>query len=176
MPRGRRVIEPCTVQHVMNRGNARRQLFWDRADYEEFMALLGLAAERASVPLLAYCLMPNHWHLVLWPSTSRALFAYMHWLTSTHVRRTHQRRGSAGQGHIYQGRYHNVVVTGERQFFTLCRYVESNALRAGLVDRAELWPYCSLSRHPSCGRQPVVSAWPVERPENWVEIVNGMCL
>src|SRR4029079_10547665 len=89
MPRGCRIIEPCTVQHVINRGNARQQVFRDPEDYEEFVDLLGLVAKRVDVPLLAYCLMPNHWHLVLWPARSRDLFCYMHWLTSTHVRRTH---------------------------------------------------------------------------------------
>jgi putative transposase len=172
LPRGRRIVESYSVQHVVNRGNARHTLFRDHEDYEEFISLLGMAASRVPVPLLAYCLMPNHWHLVLWPSTSTALFAYMHWLTSTHVRRTHQRRGSKGLGHLYQGRYHNVAVRGESQFFTLCRYVESNALRAGLVDRAELWPYCSLSRNATREGQPLVSAWPLERPKDWLEIVN----
>jgi putative transposase len=173
MPRGRRIIESGSVQHIVNRGNARQELFRNPEDYEEFISLMGMAAERAPLPLLAYCLMPNHWHLVLWPSTSMALSAYMHWLTSTHVQRTHKRRGTTGLGHLYQGRYHNVVVKGEGQFLMLCRYVESNALRAGLVERAEMWPYSSLSRITTREGKPLLSDWPLARPENWLEIVNG---
>jgi len=173
MPRGCRIIEPCTVQHVINRGNARQQVFRDPEDYEEFVDLLGLVAKRVDVPLLAYCLMPNHWHLVLLPARSRDLFCYMHWLTSTHVRRTHMRRGTRGLGHIYQERYRTVPVKGEGQFLTLCRYVERNALEAGLVARAEFWPYCSLSCRMTPTADRLLSEWPVPRPENWLALVNA---
>ena len=172
MPRRRRLVESHSVQHVVNRGNARQQLFRDREDYEDFVSLLATAAEVVPVPLLAYCLMPNHWHLVLWPSTSAALSAYMHWLTSTHVRRTHTRRGTRGLGHLYQGRYYSVGVSGESHFLSVCRYVESNALRAGLVERAELWPYSSLSRATTRDGRAFLSEWPVPRPEGWLEIAN----
>jgi putative transposase len=97
----------------------------------------------------------------------------MHWLTSTHVRRTHSRWETTGLGHIYQERYRTVVVKGEGQFLTLCRYVESNALTAGLVERAELWPYSSLSRQVSPEGRGLLSTWPVARPDNWLAIVNG---
>jgi putative transposase len=158
---------------VINRGNARQQVFRDPEDYEEFVGLLGLAARRVDVPLLAYCLMPNHWHLVLWPARSRDLSCYMHWLTSTHVRRTHMRRGTRGLGHIYQERYRTVPVKGESQFLMLCRYVERNPLAAGLVDRAELWPYCSLSCRMTQEGHRLLSQWPVARPENWLALVNA---
>jgi REP-associated tyrosine transposase len=172
MPRRGRIVESNSVQHVVNRGNARHQLFRDHEDYEDFISLLAMAGETVPVRLLAYCLMPNHWHLVLWPPTPAALSAYMRWLTSTHVRRTHLRRGTQGLGHLYQGRYYNVVVNGEAQFLSVCRYVESNALRARLVDRAELWPYCSLSRTATRDGRPFLSQWPSPRPDGWLEIVN----
>jgi Transposase and inactivated derivatives len=172
MPRRRRIVESHSVQHVVNRGNARHQLFRDHDDYEEFVSLLATAAETVPVPLLAYCLMPNHWHLVLRPPTSAALSAYMRWLTSTHVRRTHLRRGTRGLGHLYQGRYYNVVVSGELHFLSVCRYVESNALRAGLVERAELWPFSSLSRTTTRDGRSLLSEWPSPRPDGWLEMVN----
>lgn len=172
MPRTGRIVEPYSVQHVVNRGNARHQLFRDHEDYEEFISLLCMASEIVPIPLFAYCLMPNHWHLVLRPPTPEALSGYMQWLTGTHVRRTHVQRGSRGLGHLYQGRYYNVVVRGERQFLSVCRYVESNALRGGLVERAERWPYCSLSRTTTREGRPLLSDWPSPRPEGWTELVN----
>ena len=175
MPRRRRIVEPFSVQHVINRGNARQAVFRDPEDYEEFICLLGHAVERFDVSLLAYCLMPNHWHLVVCPATSHALFACMHWLTSTHVRRTHMRRGTTGLGHIYQERYRNVIVQDESQFLILCRYVEGNALNAGLVERAELWPYCSLSRKSTRDGGQLLARWPVPRPDNWLAILNANC-
>jgi REP-associated tyrosine transposase len=173
MPRTRRLLEPSLIQHVLNRGNARQRIFHDRYDYEDFIELLARAADHSPVPLLAYCLMPNHWHLVLWPTVPKALSAYMHWLTSTHVLRLHRRRGTKGQGHIYQERYRHVSVRTDSQFFALCRYVESNALSAGLVERAEDWPYSSLSKTTAADGRDLLSPWPIARPSDWLEYVNG---
>jgi putative transposase len=156
----------------MNRGNARRRIFDDREDYEEFIELLAKAGDHSRVPLLAFCLMPNHWHLVLWPTTMKSLSAYMHWLTSTHVLRLHRRRGTKGQGHIYQERYRHVAVTTDAQFLVLCRYVESNAAASYLVKRAEDWPYSSLSRDKTRSGRELLSPWPVPRPADWVAYVN----
>jgi len=83
------------------------------------------------------------------------------------------RRGTRGLGHIYQERYRTVPVKGESQFLMLCRYVERNPLAAGLVDRAELWPYCSLSSRMTLEGHRLLSQWPVARPENWLALVNG---
>jgi putative transposase len=173
MPRTRRKLEPGRIQHVVNRGNARQLIFRDRFDYEDFIELIARANARLDVPLLAYCLMPNHWHLVLWPPDPKALSAYMHWLTSTHVLRLHRRRGTKGQGHIYQERYRHVPVETESQFFTVCRYVEANALSAHLVKRAEDWPYSSLSRTKSPDGHELLSKWPLARPSDWLAYVNA---
>jgi putative transposase len=172
MPRTRRVLLPCHVQHVMNRGNARQRVFQDRYEYEAFIELLAEAGDHSRVPLLAFSLMPNHWHLVLWPTSPKSLSAYMHWLTTTHVLRLHRRRGTKGQGHIYQERYRNVTVTSEHQFFALCRYVERNALASGLVKRAEDWPYCSLARTKTPSGRELLSPWPVPRPPGWLASVS----
>ena len=172
MPRGVRIIEPYSVQHVINRGNRRQEIFRDAEEYEDFIGLLGRAADRHPVLLLAFCLMPNHWHLVLGSNSPRAVFAYMHWLTSTQVRRLHRRRGTTGEGHIYQERYRNVTVRDERQFIMLCRYVEANARAAGLVERAQDWPYSSLSRPTSHDGRALLTPWPIPRPENWTVLVN----
>jgi len=112
-------------------------LFDKPADYEAFEKVLAEAAGHVRMRLLTYCLMPNHWHLVLYPRATGDLSRYMHRVTTTHVRRWHEHRHSAGRGHLYQGTYKSFLIQQDRHFLTVCRYVERNALRANLVGRAE---------------------------------------
>jgi putative transposase len=115
--------------------------------------------------------MPNHWHLVLRPWTERALIDFMRWLSITHVRRHHGHyRGRSG--HLYQGRYKSFPVQDDEYFLVLCWYVEANALRAGLVKRAELWRWSSLWQRLHDAEEPRLSDWPVDRPKDWLAIVN----
>ncbi len=93
------------------------------------------------VAVFAYCLMPNHWHLVASPTAPGALSIFMHRLTTTHARLWHRARGSAGEGAVYQGRFSAIPIQCDRHFLIVCRYVERNALRASLVSRAEDWPW-----------------------------------
>ena len=171
MPRtSRRIAQGC-VQHVLNRGNWRHCVFRNPDDYKGFLLLLREAGQRFPISLFAFCLMPNHWHLIIRPDEHRALSAYMHWLTTTHVCRIHRRDGTVGLGHIYQERYRNVPIGDEVQFLNACRYVEANPRRAGLVDRAEQWPYssCSLEQQTS---KPRLAPWPVPKPQRWCDLVN----
>ena len=170
MARKCRLLPPGYAHHVFNRGNKRQVLFRDHEDYLNFLALMVRAAGRHVVGLLAFCLMPNHFHFVVRPSTPAALPAYMHWLTSTHVRHTQRRYGTVGEGHLYQARYKNVVIVNDLQLITVCRYVESNPLTACLVSRAEEWPYSSLGC-PSEACPPLAN-WPLPKPANWAELVN----
>ena len=94
--------------------------------------------------LLAYCVMPNHWHLVVWPHQDGALSRFMNWLTLTHTQRWHQHRHSVGEGHVYQGQFKSFPVETNEYFLVVCRYVERNAVRAGLVERAEQWRWSSV--------------------------------
>ena len=97
----------------------------------------------------------------------------MHWLTTTHARRWQRRRNLDGQGAVYQGRYKAIAVHNDQHFVTVCRYVERNALRASLVERAEDWQWSSLAGYEENGRSRVVTAdWPVPRPSNWAAYVN----
>jgi putative transposase len=170
MSRKCRLLPPGYAHHVFNRGNLRRLLFRDHQDYQSFLALMVRASERHVIALFAYCLMPNHFHLVIRPSTPSALSAYMHWLTSTHVYHRQRRYGSRGEGHLYQARYRNVVILDDRQLIAACRYVESNPLTACLVSRAEDWPYSSLGC--PAGGGPALANWPVLKPANWPDLVN----
>jgi putative transposase len=172
MPRTTRRILPGYVQHIVNRGNRRACIFRDPDDYKGFLRLLRDAGQRFEVSLFGYCLMPNHFHLIIRPDAARALSAYMHWLTSTHVRRLHRRYGTVGEGHIYQERYRNVTLTSETQFLNACRYVEANPVRAKLVERADLWPYSSCSTNSYTFR-PDLAPWPIRRPDRWSDLVNN---
>jgi putative transposase len=163
------------VFHVLNRGNDRRDLFSDEADFAAFLRVMKETQERSPMRILAFCLMSNHWHLLLWPQRDGDLGAFMQRLTTTHVRRWHLHRHSVGRGHLYQGTYKSFPVQTDDHFYTVCRYVERNALRAGLVERAEAWPWTSLAmaldRCPA-EEVPPLATWPVARPPRWTTLVN----
>lgn len=159
------------VLHVHNRSVRRHQLFFDACDYEAFERVLLQALDRVPVPLLSYCVMPNHWHLVVRPSAGD-LPDFMHWLTGTHAKRWHLAHGSLGTGPVYQDRYGAVPVQTETHLLTLLRYVERNPLRAKLVQRAEDWRWGSLWRRCNFRDDLPLAAWPVLQPVNWLEIVN----
>ena len=125
--------------------------------------------------VLAYCLLPNHWHFLLWPVKDGDLGAFMQRLTTTHVRRWHLHRQSVGRGHLYQGIYKSFPVQQDDHFYTVARYVERNGLRARLARSAEAWLWGSLDQRAGTQRVDVVpelSTWPVVRPKNWTALVN----
>lgn len=169
----RRALEKVCglVVHALNRGVRRQQLFFEAKDYLTFERVLVEALRHVPIPLLAYCIMPNHWHLVMSPR-GEELPHFMHWLTLTHAKRWHQAHGTSGTGSVYQNRYTAVPVQTETHLIALLRYVERNAARGGLVQRAEEWRWCSLwQRCNSCHDVPLAE-WPVLLPDNWLEMVN----
>jgi putative transposase len=173
MPRTARAVEGGGIYHVLNRGNGRMQLFHKPADFDAFLKVLSEGLKQYPVDLLTYCLMSNHWHLVLCPREAPALGRFMGWLGVTHVRRHHAHYHTRGGGHLYQGRFKSFPVQGDGHFLTVCRYVEANALRAGMVPRAEDWPCGGLSARSSRSGKVPLSRWPVDRPANWIKLVNA---
>jgi len=150
------------------------QLFSKEKDYAAFEGLLEQTRESRPMRICAYCLMPNHWHFVLWPEHDVDLAAFMQQLTTKHVRRWQLHRRRVGYGHVYQSRYKSFPVEEEEYFYQLVRYVERNALRANLVERAEAWRWSSLWRRSSGTREQkqLLSAWPVAYPKGWCKLVN----
>ena len=163
------------IFHCLNRGNDRRCIFDDAADFAAFERVLQATLEIVPVRLLSYCLMPTHWHLLMWPRKDGELAAFMQRLTTTHVRRWHRHRHSDGRGHLYQGTYKSFPVQDDRHFLVVSRYVERNALRADPVKRAEDWQWCSLWRREkgSVQERPILGERPVDRPRGWLKRVNA---
>ena len=177
MPRRPRLAMGGLAYHVLNRAVGRSRLFEKDGDYEAFERVLEEAWTRMSTRILAYCLMPNHWHLVLWPRADGELSEFMRWLTVTHTQRWHAHHHTAGTGPVYQGRFKSFPIRRDHHLLTVCRYVERNALRAGLVTRAEQWRWNSLWRRRNANaadRAFLLSpkSWPVAPPRNWLATVN----
>ena len=175
MGRAPRAAEGGLIYHTLNRANARLTLFEEPGDYEAFLRVLAEAVARHAVRLFAYCVMPNHFHLVVRPTGDGDLSRFMRWLTLTHTQRLHAHRQSAGSGHVYQGRFKSFPVQDDGHFLTVCRYVERNPLRAGLVPRAEAWRWGSLYPVAAADEtpRPILSPWPIPRPRRWVDRVNA---
>jgi putative transposase len=171
VPRIHRVLPPGVPQHVLNRGNERKTIFYKPGDYMVFVRLMAEAQQRYPVEILEYCLMPNHFHFVLVPPTEESIPAYMHWLMNAHIRQYHQHYETCGLGHIYQGRYKNFPIQTDRHLLTVLRYVVANPLRACLARRAQEWRWSSASADRSITR-PELSEGPVARPRHWVQLVN----
>lgn len=141
MPRGARGFADNEVYHVLNRGNGRATVFHKAADFEAFVRLIGEAKERYPVKVLAYCLMSNHFHLLVKPEKGEDLSQWMRWLMTAHVRRYHRHHGTSG--HLWQGRFKSFIVKGDEHLLTVARYVEGNPVQAGMVRSARDWPWSS---------------------------------
>ncbi|MCC7493415.1 MAG: transposase [Fimbriimonadaceae bacterium] len=174
MPRRLRNAEGGLVYHVLNRAVAHLPLFQTEFDYTAFETVLQRALERQPLRLLSYCVMPNHWHLVVWPETDGALSQFVGWLSKTHVQRWHTAHGTIGQGPLYQSRFKSFPVQDDEYLLTVCRYVERNPLRAGLVPQAQDWQWSSLWRRLSDhdADRAWLTSWPVSPPTDSPDWIN----
>jgi putative transposase len=170
MPRAARTIVADHCYHVINRGNNRSRTFHEHADFAAFVALMREAQSRVELPILAACLMPNHIHLVVRPKQPGDLACWMHWLFTTHVRHFHARHKTSGR--VWQDRFKAFVMQEDSHLLTVIRYVERNAVRAGLVSRAETWAWGSLKWRTSSEPSFQVAPSPIPLPEDWIQYVN----
>lgn len=161
------------VLHVLNRAVKRDRLFSTSEDYQAFLRVVIESLERIPLRILAFCIMPNHWHFVVWPTADDEVSRFMHLLTLTHAGRWHAAHGSTGTGALYQGRFKSFPMQSDDHLLRACRYVERNALRAGLVSRAEDWPWGSLFRRVNGDRPRILSPGPVPLPDDWTQRVNA---
>lgn len=172
MPRRLRHSLQGTAFHVMNRAVRRTLLCTHDADYNAFQKVAREGLGRYKLRVVAYCVMPNHWHFIVLCDRIEDISNWLHWVTGTHAIRWNLAHGTRGRGAVYQSRFKAVPIQTETSFYRVCRYVERNALRKGLVKSAEEWEFGSLyARCNNCDVIPIAQ-WPILRPVNWIEFVN----
>ena len=171
MARMARSVVPGRRHHVTQRGNRRQEVFFQDRDYAAYLALLSEWAAKAETRVWAYCLMPNHLHLILVPSREDGLRAT---LGETHRRYTRLINTREGwRGHLWQERFHSFVMD-ETHLLLCARYVELNPVAAGLVARPEEWPWSSARAHLSgTDKEPVEAAPLLERIPHWAAFLEA---
>ncbi|MHC4927733.1 MAG: transposase [Planctomycetota bacterium] len=161
------------VYHVLNRANGRLRIFKKSGDFSAFEKILAEGLMRFPMRLLGYCLMGNHWHLLLWPREDGDLSTFMQWVTMTHSQRWHAAHGTAGMGHLYQGRFKSFPVQSSEYYLTVLRYIESNPLRAELVDSSADWQWSSLAIRQGEEKDGLtLTNGPLALPESWLGLVD----
>ena len=167
MPRRLRVATGGYAYHVLNRGVGKMRLFAKERDFEAFEEVIAQAKEWLPMRVLAWCVMPTHWHFVLWPREDGDLSEFMRWLTVTHTQRWHAAHRTAGTGPLYQGRFKSFPIQEDDHLVTMLRYVERNPVRAKLVAEADAWRWSSLWHRTHRNRAGLVDAGPVALPRRW---------
>ena len=171
MPRTARTLLAGRYYHLINRGNNQAALFSTPAAYWSFLNLITRAQERTPLAILAGCVMPNHFHLVAAARAAGDVSRWMHWILTTHGQHFHVEHGTSGR--VWQGRYKAFPIQHDAHLLTVMRYVERNALRAGLAERAEQWPWGSLAWRLGRARGPALADPPVPLPSDWTKHVNA---
>jgi putative transposase len=170
MARTARASKGSICYHAINRGNARSTVYHDSSDYDSFVDLMIRASGRIPMRILSYCLMPNHFHLVLWPYGDGDMSRWIQWLLTSHVRRYHRLRGTSGR--IWQGRFKAFPIQQDRHLLAVMRYVERNPVRANLVESATDWQWSSLVHQDNTISQTLLSVSPVTKPPDWLRLVD----
>ncbi len=164
MPRVKRLVVPGVPHHVTQRGNQGQQVFFDEKDGQHYIDDLKDYAARAETKILAFCLMPNHIHLILEPAHEDGLRAALAPVHHRHAMRLNKR--DAGGGHIWQGRFHSNAMD-ESSTFAVKRYVELNPVRSNLVNKPEAWRWSSAKHHLGLEHLDFISPsqfdWPVDK-------------
>jgi len=146
MARIARLVVPKFPHHITQRGNRRMPTFFSRRDYQRYIGLIAEKKLEAGVEIWAYCLMPNHVHIVAVP-TAEDSFSRL--FRSAHLKYTRYiNRRENWQGHLWQERYHSCVMD-EQHLIAAVRYVEMNPVRAGLVEKPRQWQWSSVHAHAS---------------------------
>ena len=175
MPRAARKAPGGQVYHVLNRSVGKMHLFGKDADFEAFQRVMIEAHQRHPIRILSYCVLSNRWHFAVWPDADGQVTAFFRWLAHTHAMRWRVAHRTVGYGHLYQGRFQSFPVQSDEHLLTVLRYIERNAVGAGLVARAEHWRWSGLwaRMHGEDAIKAILSPWPVERPVDWTDRVNA---
>jgi putative transposase len=162
------------IYHVINRSNKRIEIFIDDLHYDLFEKCLIEGQARFNIKILAYIIMPNHFHLVLLPHQDKLLSKFMHWFLTAFTQRYHIINKTIGTGHVFQGRYKAIMVKNDFYLLHLLLYVERNALRAGLVRNAQDWRWSSLwiRLKGTQEQKKFLNDLPIVIPANYLNLVN----
>jgi len=171
MPRQARDVAVGYIYHVLNRGNRKQTVFHKEKDYSVFLELIKIAKEKFPIKIFAYCLMPNHYHFALMPLQVDHLSKWIHWLTTVHARRYHYHYQTSG--HIWQGRFKNIIVQDDHHLDTVLKYIERNPIRAGLVKSAWNWPWSSYRECQGEKLNDLLDEQPVKLQMGWKEFVTS---
>ena len=170
MARLARVVVPYYPHHITQRGNRRQQVFFCDDDYVAYIRLMAEAKINAQVDVWAYCLMPNHVHLVVTPETVTGLREFFGEAHRRYTRRINFREGWLG--YLWQGRFQSFVMD-EQYLLAAVRYVEMNPVRAGLTRTASEWRWSSASAHLAGINDELVTVAPMlDRISNWVDYLQ----
>ncbi len=171
MARLARVVAPGVAHHVTQRGNRRQTTFFSDADYAVYRDLLAQGCRAAGVEVWGYCLMPNHVHLILVPSSEDGLRAALSETHRRYSRRVNEREGWTG--YLWQGRFASVPIDGAH-LLACARYVELNPVRAGLVGAAADWPWSSARAHLAGRDDGLVATAPLlGMAPDWTEFLGA---
>lgn len=169
MPRPPRFQRGDHVYHLVNRAAFGITIFQYSSDYKLFESLLFEARVRFQIRILAYCLMPNHWHILVWPRADGRLAEFAHWLTSVHAHRWNASRGRTGRGSLYQNRYKSKLIHNPQYYWAASIYIELNPVRARLVATPSEWPWSSFLRRATNNH---IDDGPIPFPPEWTQIVT----
>ncbi|MCB9811650.1 transposase [Candidatus Nomurabacteria bacterium] len=174
MPRPNRIDVGGEVYHCLNRSVGRQKIFHNDSDYRLFESVLEEVHDITSVDILAYTVMPNHWHLVLRPKLDGDLSDFMKRLTVTHTQRYRVKTKTVGTGPIYQGRYKSFLIQEDKHLLTVLRYVERNPIAAKLVSDPLKWKYGSVSRryNGSDKEKELLTSWPIAEPAEYFKSLS----
>jgi putative transposase len=145
MPRIARIVGVGYPHHIIQRGNNRQKVFADPTEYEKYLSFLLKYSREKEVAVLAYCLMPNHVHLLVKPSDEEGLSKMMQGVTLCYSKYFIGENGRTGR--LWECRYHSTVVDGDSYLWTVSKYIENNPVRAGMVKRSEDYLYSSAKAH-----------------------------
>lgn len=172
MPRRRRMFSIAQPCHCVNRGQDGRILFAEDTQYQHFIDLMIEGKRRYPIRIFSYCLMRNHFHLLLSPVKPNAISAYMQWIQGRYGFDLRYDSQSLGQGHVFQRRFWSEAIGfGPLHFVNVQRYIEANPVAAGLVERAENWKWSALWERETRGRS-LLDPSPLILPEDWLDLVN----
>jgi putative transposase len=165
MPRSARIVIPNVAHHVTQRGNRQQKIFFSDDDYRAYRTILGIGLKKHNTRCLAYCLMPNHVHLMLVPEGIDGLRATLSAVHTAYAQRINTAQKASG--HLFQGRFASYPMD-DPHMMVAARYIENNPVKAGMVLRAEDWAWSSARSHISGTHDGITESAPLTQYiKNW---------